>query len=72
MFIKLIIDRFEGIFAVLITVDGQEILWPKNKLPQDAHAGMALNFTILNDQEFEVEQKKTAKNILNEILNTED
>jgi len=72
MNVKIIIDRFENNKAVLQTEDGQSIIWPKDKLPQDAREGMALNFNILSDAETEQDKKELAKAILNEILNTDN
>ncbi len=70
MEIKLTIDRFEGEMAVLKTDDGQSIIWPKDKLPAEAHEGMILNFDILSDGETEKDKKILAKEILNEILDS--
>jgi hypothetical protein len=70
MNLKLTIDRFEGKKAVLMTDDGHIVVWPKNKLPNDAREGMVLNLNILSDSEAEKDKKELAKDILNEILNT--
>lgn len=72
MIIKLTIDRFEGDKAVLIAESGEQIIWPKNKLPEQAREGMVLSFNIQNSEEAEKDKKELAKNILNEILNTEN
>ncbi|MFH1661897.1 MAG: DUF3006 domain-containing protein [Candidatus Falkowbacteria bacterium] len=71
MNIKLTIDRFEGDKTVLITEDGQSIIWPKDKLPEKIHEGMILNFEINTDSDAEEKNKKLAKDILNEILDVE-
>ena len=71
MKILLTIDRFEENKAVLKTEDGDTIIWPKNKLPENIKEGSVLNFIISRDAETEEEKKELAKNILNEILNTE-
>jgi len=68
MQIKLTIDRFEKDLAVLITDDGVAITWPKNKLPANAHEGLALNFDIQEKAEREKQNKQTAKDIINEII----
>ena len=70
MNIKLTIDRFEGGKAVLKTEDNNEIIWPKDKLPEQAREGMVLNFNIQNNIQAEKEKKELAKDILNEILDT--
>ena len=70
MNIKLTIDRFEGGKVVLKTEDNNEIIWPKDKLPEQAREGMVLNFNIQNNIQAEKEKKELAKDILNEILDT--
>ncbi|MFH1233718.1 MAG: DUF3006 domain-containing protein [Patescibacteria group bacterium] len=70
MIIKMTIDRFEGDKAVLKAVDGCSAVWPKNKLPDQAHEGMVLAFEIGEEKAMEIKNKKLAKDILNEILNT--
>ena len=69
MNIKITIDRFEGNKAVLKTENNNEIIWPKDKLPEQAREGMVLNFNIQNNAQAEKEKKELAKDILNEILN---
>lgn len=72
MMIKLTIDRFESDQAVLKTEDNTAIIWPKEKLPKNINAGSVLLFTITNDAKDEEDSKKLAKDILNEILKTDD
>ena len=43
---KLIIDRFEGDFAVIELPDGQMIDCPKVLLPDNAKEGSILNITV--------------------------
>ncbi|MEA3449601.1 MAG: DUF3006 domain-containing protein [Patescibacteria group bacterium] len=69
MNINLTIDRFEGKQAVLISKDKEIINWPKNKLPKNMKEGSVLAFTIKDNQHKSEDDKKLAKNILNEILN---
>lgn len=68
MNIKLTLDRVEEDKAVLIAASGEQIIWPKNKLPEGAHEGVVLNFDIKTDAEAEEAKRRTAKDILNEIL----
>jgi len=68
MIIKIILDRFENDKAVLKTEDGENIIWPKNKLPENAQESQIFNFTIDNDEKTAKDKKGLAKNILNEIL----
>ncbi|MFA5413265.1 MAG: DUF3006 domain-containing protein [Patescibacteria group bacterium] len=67
-FIKAVIDRFEGDSAVIKTEDGQELLWPKADLPEDAKEGAAVRLGISTNQTDEEERAKLAKTLLNEIL----
>ena len=69
MKIKLTIDRFEDDTAVLITEDKKVINWPKDKLPTPATEGSVISFYLTDDIEKTKDDKKLAKNILNEILN---
>lgn len=68
MIIVLILDRFEEDKAVLIADSGEKIIWPKNKLPEGVREGAVLNFDLKTDAEAEEEKRKTAKDLLNEIL----
>lgn len=61
------IDRFEGDKAVLKD-NKNSIIWPKEKIPANASEGSVLNFKIFLDSEKEADNKKIAKDILNEIL----
>jgi predicted RNA-binding protein (virulence factor B family) len=70
MIVKLTIDRFENDKAVLITENGQSIIWPKNQLPEEMHEGQALEFFISTDLNTEAKNRHLAKDILNEILDT--
>ncbi|MCK4539996.1 DUF3006 domain-containing protein [Candidatus Parcubacteria bacterium] len=72
MHIKATIDRFENEKAVLITKDKDEIIWPKNKLPEETTEGMVLNINISNNKKNTEKNKELAKKILNEILNPEN
>ena len=72
MNIKLTIDRFENDKAVLKIDDGDTIVWPKNKLPENAREGAVLNFNILTDAETEKDKRDLAKEILNEIMDVKN
>ena len=69
MIIKLTIDRFENDKAVLIDANGEAIVWPKNKLPDNLHEGSSLNFDVAEETNRELKDKQTAKDIINEIIN---
>ena len=68
MDMTVVIDRFEGNMAVLITKDKQAISWPQDKLPENAKEGAVLNIQISDDKIKTNDNKNLAKNILNEIL----
>jgi hypothetical protein len=72
MTIRFIIDRFENDDAVLITEDGFKISWPKNRLPAEVAEGHVLEFLIGRDLKEEAGRRQLAKDILNEILETDD
>jgi hypothetical protein len=70
MKVKLTIDRIEGEEAVLLTDDNTSINWPKKKLPENAYVGMPLEFFISENGQG-ADDRKLAKEILNEILDNE-
>jgi hypothetical protein len=72
MVLKIIIDRFEGEKAVLKTENNENIIWPKNQLPKNSKEGESLLFIITNSKEEGESSKQLAKNIINEILNTDN
>ena len=67
----LTIDRFEADKAVLKTEQGDSIIWPRSKLPQNSREGMVLTFNITDNIKAAKDKEEIAKDILNEILNTE-
>lgn len=58
---KLIIDRFEGEFAIIEIENGQTINCPKAMLPDNAKEGSILNITVDNDATEKKLQKNTAR-----------
>lgn len=72
MNIKLTIDRVEEDRAVLMDDDGNQIVWPLDKLPKGSNTeGSVLNFNVMSDEDTEKDKRILAKEILNEILNAE-
>lgn len=71
MNIKLIIDRIENNYAILKTTDNKAINWPLDKLPNDIKEGSSLSFLIGASPETADSKKELAKDILNEILDTD-
>jgi hypothetical protein len=72
MEVKLVLDRFENDQAVLISEEKEAIFWPRVKLPDGIKEGAVLYFDIRSDQDEKKTRQKTAKDILNEILDTKD
>ena len=68
MLIKLTIDRFDKNAAILKTEDGHTVIWPKNKLPDNAQPGLVLLFNIFGNTDSLLDNKNLTKEILNEIL----
>ena len=72
MKIQYTIDKFEDERVVLKDKDNNMIIWPKDKLPADCTEGMVLNFEIDNNQNTTIKNNKTAKEVVNEILNNKN
>ena len=71
-FISGAIDRFEGKTAIIKTEDGQEIIWPIKNLPDETAEGSAVRLLLSTKKTDEEEREKLAKNMLNQILKTDD
>lgn len=69
--IKGTIDRIEDDFIVIRTENNQEILWPKNKIKKSFQEGDAVTVFLSPDKEGTEDNKTLAKNILNQILNSQ-
>lgn len=69
MIIKLIIDRFEGNYAILESQDKNPIIFnfPRHLLPKEAKEGTVLNITINIDQEETKRRKDKIQNFLNKL-----
>lgn len=84
--IKVILDRFFDDSVILITESGKQILWPKDKLPEEAKLGQTLNLTLDTNSptnniitekkdnaiQVPINHTKIAKAILEEILNSNE
>ena len=71
MNIELTVDRIENDQVFLKTKDNQNIVWPIDKLPTNVAEGMVLHFSISADKKREKDERRLAKDILNEILDTD-
>lgn len=69
--LKVVVDRFEGAFAVL-TYGESELLWPKNKLPKHIHEGDVLVLVAKKDVDATKDRTELAKILLNEILKRDE
>jgi len=67
--IKLIIDRFEGKYAILESQDKDSIIFnfPRHLLPQEAKEGTVLNISINIDQEETKRRKNKIQNLLDKL-----
>lgn len=66
------VDRFEGDLAIVKLDDGQEILWPEEKLPSGVSEGSVIKLKIFSSISEEKEREKLAKAVLSEILKIEE
>lgn len=62
------VDRWEGDFVVLRTSDGQELLWPGDRLPSGVGEGSVLKLALQADEQSTEDKQELAKDILNEIF----
>jgi hypothetical protein len=65
------IDRIEDNQVIIKLENGSTLLWPKEKLPNNLTEGSALKLNILTDTKQTKNKEDVAKNILNEILQSE-
>jgi len=67
--IKLIIDRFEGKYAILESQDKNPMIFnfPRHLLPQEAKEGTVLNINIDIDNEETKRRKDKIQNLLNKL-----
>ena len=61
----MIIDRFEGGYAIVEMADGKYIDIPKSELPKNAKEGDCLSLVI--DKQKNDERKSKMKKLINEI-----
>ncbi len=69
--IKAVIDRIEESKAVILSDDGQTILWPIENLPEDTSEGSVVYINLTKSEIEEQERENLARDILNEIMNDE-
>lgn len=69
MIIKAVIDRFEGDKAVLLFDDTEDqVVWPKDELPDSAAEGDILAIQIAIDAEATALARKEAAALLQRVL----
>jgi|GEM_PF-1326846 len=66
--LKVVVDRFEGHFAVLTHGEG-ELIWPKDKLPEHTKEGDSMILVAKRDVDATKDRAELAKTMLNELLN---
>lgn len=66
------LDRIEGEKAVLLDSDDDKLELPANLLPKEIKDGEILVLTIATEKAETKRREKTAKEILNEILNNSE
>lgn len=69
--LKVVLDRFEGEFAVL-KFSGNEILWPKDRLPDSAKESSTLVLTAKTEDDATKDRTELAKTLLNELLKKDE
>lgn len=65
--LKTIVDRFEGDYAVL-NHHGEQIFWPKDKVPDDIKEGDVLVLTAKKEEDALKDREELAKTVINELL----
>jgi hypothetical protein len=65
--LKTTVDRIEGEYAVL-THHGEQILWPKDKLPEHTKEGDVLVLVAKRDEDARKDREELAKTVINELL----
>ena len=71
-FLEGVVDRFKERMAVIITKDGQELLWPIKDLPTECEKGTTVRIVLATSKTDQEEREKTAKTVLNQILKNTD
>ena len=66
--LKASIIRFEGKFAVLETLDGQNVRWPIKELPDDAQEGMQVRLIISTAKSEQAAKESLSRAVINTLL----
>ena len=66
-----VVEKFEDKLAVLVLEDGQKINWLIKNLPDDIEQGSQIRIVISSSGSQEDERKKLAKELINEILQSD-
>jgi hypothetical protein len=67
-----VLDRIEEDKAIIRLDDGQEILWPKSKLPEESKEGEVIKIKLSTNRNDTEEREKIVKKLLEEILKREE
>lgn len=64
------LERFEGIFAVLVFEEGErmEVKWPIKKLPEGMREGQKVWLQLSNEESRKEEKEEILRGLLEEII----
>jgi hypothetical protein len=63
---------FKGDGVILRDLSGRDILWPKDSFPEDIEVGERVNFLLGAKELDDLRKQQTAKDILNELINSDN
>jgi hypothetical protein len=69
MIYRFVVAGLENYEVILKDDNGEIVVWPKNKLPENIALGSSLYFTVHSQKNLAEDEPQLAKDILNEILN---
>ncbi len=70
MEVSLELIGFHGDGVILRDSSGRDILWPQDSFPENIQIGDRVNFLLSASSLDEERRKQNAKDILNELINT--
>lgn len=62
------VDRLEGGFAVVVTEEGEEVLWPAKELPEGARPGVAVILAMAVDYCETARREAEVRDLLRDIF----
>lgn len=70
MILRGIVDRLEGAFAVVVTDQGHEVLWPASLLSEGAKPGMAVIVAMVTDFGDTERREAEVRDLLQDIFDS--